>query len=284
MSGEGGMTSQSPGEPKQEQPVGYASPPAEHKFKKGKSGNPAGRPRKKRPNHRKSGQSILSDTQNMWLEEAATLLQISVNGKVQTVSAVDAVKLSLRQKALTGGIMAQRTYLAYVKEAELAVRQVETQSFETYIEYKDWADAEIRLRKAAGLSFADILPHPDDVIIGPRTGFFAVVGPVDEYELANYETQLLMLEQMQEDVSEAAVRHAAASKRNQATLLELWHRFQARYDKLNDILPPSLQPQLRDRSTAPGASKAGDYFQHTSEQIEALRQSKGRGKVLRRAI
>ena len=72
--------------------------------------------------------------------------------------------------------------------------------------------------------------------------------------------------------------HANVSKRKKATMLEVWLNLQAAYDRHNDMLPPSMQRKLKDRSVAPGATKAGDFFQYTPERIEALQRPKRRRK------
>lgn len=221
--------------------VGYAKPPVEHQFPKNKSGNPRGRPRKERPVAAKPVPSGLSQMQKLWLKEAEALLQISVGGRVEKVTAAEAVMLSVRQKALAGGIMAQRTYLDHIRNAQLAARDLELQSFEAYLEYKEWAEGEIWVRKEAGVPYDDILPHPDDIIIGPRTGFFRIVGPVDRHERQKLEPELQLLDLMQERISEAAERYATASKAKKPDILKRWHDIQACYDRINDLMPPSLQ-------------------------------------------
>jgi hypothetical protein len=79
-------------------------------------------------------------------------------------------------------------------------------------------------------------------------------------------------------LSEAASDYAKAKGRRKDPILERWHSYQASYDRLNDWLPPSLQRVLRDRSLVLGATQPGDFFQHTPEQIEALRRGTKRKK------
>ena len=80
-------------------PVGYARPPQEHRFKKGESGNPRGRPK---------------GTNNFRFDVMATLkapVPIMENGKPRTVSTQLAVLMRLREKALKGDAKALDRYL-----------------------------------------------------------------------------------------------------------------------------------------------------------------------------
>ncbi len=80
-------------------PVGYARPPKEHRFRKGRSGNPKGRPK---------------GTNNFRTDVVATLkapVPIMENGKPRTVSTQLAVLMRLRERALRGDAKALDRYL-----------------------------------------------------------------------------------------------------------------------------------------------------------------------------
>lgn len=259
--------------------VGYGKPPVEHQFPPRTSGNPGGRPPgPRRPasagNPKISLGMTLAD--EFWLKEACTSIKATINGKARKMTAHEAVLMSIRQKALAGGIMAMRLYNAMVSRAQDAARQVKREQFEGIVEYKLEAEARIKRRKAAGLPYDDILPHPDDVLLDPRTGDADIVGPLDEAERAAFADHLELLVHAQQLVSDMAASYSGARKEKQAQFLERWHLHQRSFDQLNDLLPPSLQMTLRDRSTASGASKAGDFFQYSLENIASLKQTRAK--------
>lgn len=142
------------------------------------------------------------------------------------------------------------------------------EAFEALVQYKQVFEQEIRHRTLLGRSIDDILPHPADIIVNPRTGFHKVAGPLDEHERSQYERPVAALATLQERVSEAAEAHCRAKRARKVAILEQWHKFQSCYDQINDQLPPSLQRELVDRSVDRHATKAGDFFSWTPESIE----------------
>jgi hypothetical protein len=70
--------------------VGYGRPPAEHRFKAGRSGNPKGR-----PNGAKSETTILRELLNRKIE-------IREGGKVRKITVLEAILLRFTEAALKG--------------------------------------------------------------------------------------------------------------------------------------------------------------------------------------
>jgi hypothetical protein len=71
--------------------VGYGNPPVEHQFKKGRSGNPAGRPKKKRDSFHEMFERMLGEK-----------VTVNQNGQPQKITREEAVMLKALEKALTG--------------------------------------------------------------------------------------------------------------------------------------------------------------------------------------
>lgn len=73
--------------------VGYGKPPTEHRFQKGKSGNPKGRPRKT-PSER--------DLPAMLLDEIFRLVPVNENGKAKNVPLIQIVIRNELSRAAKG--------------------------------------------------------------------------------------------------------------------------------------------------------------------------------------
>ena len=106
--------------------VGYGKPPKKFQFKKGQSGNPRGRPKKKQ---------AMPDVLNGLMAETMTL-----NGK--TVTMLEAFLISLRNDAIKGKASARNTLLPMIQNEE-----VELEEFDETMEDK-LAVAEILYRLA----------------------------------------------------------------------------------------------------------------------------------------
>lgn len=95
-------------------PVGYRHPPAEARFRKGQSGNPAGRPRGSRNKPRPERERIRS----LLLEEAYRPIKVNENGKEITMPMAQAVIRSLTVAAVKGDARAQAMFLKVVSASE----------------------------------------------------------------------------------------------------------------------------------------------------------------------
>lgn len=87
---------------------GRAQPPAEHRFRKGESGNPKGRPRKHRaPSHSSAFEVIL--------EKSLTIMQ---DGEPRELTIDEALQHKLYQDALAGNRPARRQVLKMIEKRE----------------------------------------------------------------------------------------------------------------------------------------------------------------------
>lgn len=92
--------------PEKQYKVGYAKPPAETRFKKGKSGNPKGRPK---------GSRNLSSILDEALEQKVIIRE---SGKPREVSKLEAMVLQLVNKAAQGDHRAMQSVLGMVAVAQ----------------------------------------------------------------------------------------------------------------------------------------------------------------------
>ena len=88
--------------------VGYRRPPRHGQFKKGKSGNPRGRPRGRR--------GFATDL----IEELMRLIVVTEGGKRKSITKQRALMTSLVNKALQGNAKAMAVVLGLMREFSLA--------------------------------------------------------------------------------------------------------------------------------------------------------------------
>ena len=87
---------------------GYKNPPVEHQFKKGKSGNPKGRPRKM-----KQPSSDLSlDIMASLHRELAKTISVQENGKHREITKLDAIFAQLVAQSVNGKPSQQKMLLS----------------------------------------------------------------------------------------------------------------------------------------------------------------------------
>lgn len=93
--------------------VGYCSPPREHRFKSGQSGNPKGRPKGSR------------NIETLYREILDMKITTSVGGRTQTMTALKAVLIKQMQKALAGDFRSMEAVI------EAQIRYAESQDART---------------------------------------------------------------------------------------------------------------------------------------------------------
>lgn len=242
--------------------VGYARPRREHRFQKGHSGNPGGRPRRARsplPTLDPSSQP----TERLILQEAYRPVTIREGDKTIELPAIQAAMRALTIAAMKGSRLSQKALTEIVRAAELRERTETLEAMEAAIDYKRSWTAELERLRNIGQAEPLLLPHPDDMEIDLRNGGVIVRGPMNSEEKASYDKRVARRDDAQLEVTEYAKRHRAArDPKKKQIWLEWWHQEQMIFDLINDSLKGRYKQVLQNRSHHPEASREGKAVGH----------------------
>ena len=180
--------------------VGFGKPPKETQFKKGQSGNPAGRPKGSR-NKPKWGPT--DQLNKLLIAEAYRNIRINDDAGPVTVPMMEAIIRSMAVKAAKGDHRSQKLFVGAVQKVEAESVQIRSAIMEKLFGYKIDAEREIERRKNHGIDCSDIIPHPDDIGIDLETGMPTLLGPFTPSEKKNYEETYKVICDFKEKLDQA---------------------------------------------------------------------------------
>ena len=244
--------------PVMSQVVGYGRPPAEHRFQKGKSGNPNGRSRQT-ANKPRLFDPAQQPTDNLILEEAYRPVTIREGERTLELPAIQAAVRALAISAMKGSRLSQRALAELVRTVENRKSSERMTAMENAFEYQQKWNQELKRRHDLGITdLPDPVPHPDDIIIDMHTGHVRTEGPLDEREKRSWDERLDRRAEAQREVNAFAQKHRKSRSGKWKTMWrEEWHFEQRIFDIINDSLPKRYKIKLENRSYAEGASREG---------------------------
>lgn len=157
--------------------VGYGAPPVKHRFQKGRSGNPRGRPRKVQSDRPKVDAVLTHHLADLVLAEAIRPIQLRENDEIIELPLIQAVVRSLGVAALKGSHRAQIAITGMVKAVQEKSLEERGFVYRAAREYKESWEEAFKQADARGEPRPEPVPHPHEISIDTRTLLVTYNGP-----------------------------------------------------------------------------------------------------------
>jgi hypothetical protein len=178
--------------------VGYGKPPESTRFTKGRSGNPAGRPKGARNKRPALNEERLK---GIILDEAYRTITINEGEKRISIPIAQAVVRAMAVNAARGQHRAQRLFAELLTTTESANNSLYREYFGTALDYRKYWQGEIARCKALGLEVPNPVPHPEDISVDMTTGRIVIKGPMTPEEKISWEHLWDRIEELDRDIA-----------------------------------------------------------------------------------
>ena len=190
--------------------VGYGKPPTEHRFKKGQSGNPRGRPKGAKSRKPARPEERLKA---ILLEEAYRPVTVRDGDRTVTLPVAQVIIRGLNVDAVKGEPRARRLFIERLTLTE----QENTTEYDAFVkiamDYKIAGERELEHRERLGITDAPpLLPHPDHIELNLRATTARVVGPSTKEEKVVYDLWVAQKQELLAKLEKLGEEFKAAKK------------------------------------------------------------------------